>query len=114
MKREVTKKSVRKRFDHVISIGYCNAQFLLRCIQPYGYTYRREGWGANIYDCGNSTAIVTGYSPFGNINPAYDLCRKYDKMAETIWCDYTMPYEEQNKQVEKLLAEFIAEVCNNG
>ena len=67
MKFKTTRKAIKQGYENVIQVPYCGLQNLLRCESPIAYTTRAEGWGADIYDFGN-TAIVTGYAPFG-FNP---------------------------------------------
>ena len=81
MKYRTSKKAVNAGYGTRIEVGYAELQFLLKYKDPVAYTTRVEGWGADIYDFGN-VAIVTGYSPFGNFRPGYEICRRYDKAAE--------------------------------
>lgn len=109
MKYRTTKKDVMNGYGNIICVGYCNLENLLNCERETAYTTRREGWGADIYDFGN-TAIVTGYAPFGNIRPGYDLCQKYENAAEKIRCDYELTYPERKEQLRELIKAFIKEV----
>ena len=63
MKLKTTKKDVMDSYNDIISIGYCDAQFLLRGVDPIAYTVGTYGWNADIYNV-NGVAIVTGYRPF--------------------------------------------------
>lgn len=109
MKYKTTQKAVKDAYINKICVGYCNLQYLLNYENPIAYTARREGWAADIYDFGN-TAIITGYAPFGNIRPVYDICRKYDSAAEKIRYDYSLSWEEQKKKIDSLIKNFIEEV----
>lgn len=109
MKYRTTQKAVKDGYINKICVGYCNLQYLLNYENPVAYTARREGWAADIYSFGN-TAIITGYAPFGNIRPAYDICKKYDSAAEKIRYDYSLSWEEQKEKISILLKEFIEEV----
>lgn len=109
MKYRTTKKEVNNGYINKICVGYCALQNLLNCVSPVAYTVRREGWAADIYEFGN-TAIITGYTPFGNIRPAYEVVKKYDEKAEKIRYNTKFDWNEQTKQLEKLLKEFIQEV----
>lgn len=108
MKYKTTQKAIRNGYDNVICVGYCSLQYLLNCSSADAYTTRREGWGADIYDFGN-TAIVTGYAPFGNIRPPYDVTKQYDDKARAI-CDEFWDWDEREKRLDALIAEFIEEV----
>lgn len=109
MKYKTTQKAVKEGYKNKICVGYCNLQYLLNYESPAAYTARREGWAADIYDFGN-TAIITGYAPFGNIRPAYDICKKYDNAAEKIRYDYSLSWEEKKEKTTELLKQFIKEV----
>ena len=108
MKFKATKKSITNGYRTIISIGYCNAQHLLRYAEPIAYTTRQEGWGADVYQFGN-VAIVTGYAPFGNIRPEYDLVRKYDKEAESICSNSAFDWKTAEKETRALIERFIKE-----
>ena len=109
MKFKTTQKAIKANYNTIICIPYCGLQNLLNYESPVAYTERREGWAADIYDFGN-TAIITGYAPFGNIRPGYDICRRYEKQAETIRYNYNLSYEDQKNQLRQLINEFIKEV----
>lgn len=107
MKFRTTKKAVMGGYDTVICIGYCDLQHLLNYKVPVAYTAGREGWGADIYDF-DSTAIVTGYTPFGTIRPKYELVREYEDKAKHILysrCDYD--HADLRSMLDELIAEFI-------
>lgn len=109
MKYKTTKKDVMNGYSNVICVEYCSLQNLLNYESETAYTVRREGWGADIYEFGN-TAIVTGYAPFGNICPSYDLCQKYETAAEKIRYNYDLPWTERKAKLQELIKEFIKEV----
>ncbi len=112
MKYRTTQKAIKEGYINKICVGYCNLQYLLGYENPVAYTARREGWAADIYDFGN-TAIITGYAPFGNIRPDYDICKKYENKAEKVRYDYSLSWEEQKEKLHQLINEFIKEVINN-
>lgn len=107
MKFRTTKKAIMNGYDTVICIGYCDLQHLLNYKSPVAYTARREGWGADIYDFGD-TAIVTGYAPFGTVRPDYSMVRAYEDKAKHILysrCDYG--HADLCSMLDELIAEFI-------
>ena len=109
MKFRTTQKSVKNWHSDVIRVGYCDLQHLLRFEDPIAYTTRVEGWAADVYSI-KSRAIVTGYAPFGNIKPPYDLVRKYDDQARTVATDWDMPQDIKREKINALLDAFIDEV----
>lgn len=110
MKVKVTKKGIKENFKNIISVGYCELQFLLREKNPIFYTTRVEGWGADIYQINNTTCVVTGYAPFGNIKIERSIIKKYEDAARKVCCDYSLNWEQQTKKLDKLLDKFIKEV----
>lgn len=111
MKFKTTQKAIKANYNNIVCIPYCGLQNLLNYESPIAYTTRREGWGADIYDMGGGVAIVTGYAPFGNVRPSYELREKYEKQAEQI--RYNSNYEEMRDALRKLQAAFIEEVTRH-
>ena len=112
MKFRVTQKEIKANFSKIISVPYCSLQNLLYCESPFAFTARREGWAADIYDMGSGVAIVTGYAPFGNIRPSYELRERYEKQAKLIRYNYPISWTEQREKLKKLVNEFIASATN--
>ena len=112
MKFRVTQKEIKANFSKIICVPYCRLKNLLYCESPIAYTARREGWAADIYDMGGGVAIVTGYAPFGNIRPAYELLEQYEKQAESIRYNYPLSWTEQREKLRQLAGEFIREATN--
>lgn len=113
MKFKTTQKAIKTNYNTIICIPYCGLQNLLNYESPVAYTVRREGWAADIYDMGGGVAIVTGYAPFGNVRPSYELRERYEKQAEKIRYDYNLSYEQQRESLKSLARDFIEGVCNH-
>ena len=107
MKYKTTKKAINNGFNTVICVGYCNLQHLLNYESASAYTARAEGWAADVYEFGG-VAIVTGYAPFGNVRPSYDVIRRYDDQARGILYE-TRSYETRDA-LRSLIDAFIEEV----
>lgn len=105
MKIKVTQKQVKASHVHTIKVGYCNLQYLLSRRTANYYTVRTEGWASDIYSVG-IYAISTGYGPFGDVKPSYDLVRLYDLKAEEILTNFDS-YQEQKQALDDLIYEFI-------
>lgn len=112
-KIKVSQKTIKEGWKNVICIGYCNIQYLLYYMDADFFTARREGWGADIYKIDYNTAIVTGYAPFGNIRPDYDLQQKYDRLAREVVCNNALSFDKQKEELRELLEQFVAEVLEN-
>ena len=108
MKFKTTQKAIKNNFAKIIIVPYCGLQHIFSAgnMNPIAYTTRAEGWAADIYDCGGGVAIVTGYAPFGNIRPAYEVVRRYDDAARKldVWND------ENRAKAREMLRDFVGEV----
>ena len=111
MTKKITRREVRETHVHVIAVPYEALHFLLCCRRPYAHTERREGWGADVYSIG-TCAIATGYAPFGDVKPLYDVLKKYEEMAKCVHDRFLLDldYEKEKEALDDLLWRFIAEV----
>lgn len=98
--RQTTMREVKEWFGHVICIGYCDLQYLLRKESRIGYTAGVYGWNADVYDVGNGVAIVTGYRPFGDIHPRLSFVERYNRAA-------MCAEEELDALIDKFVKECI-------
>lgn len=114
LKFKTTQREIRSQCAQVIAVPYCRLQTLLCYETPTAYTTRREGWGADIYifESPNlgEVAIATGYAPFGNISPSYELNCAYEERAQKIRWDYSLTWKEQKQMLHQLVLDYIAEV----
>lgn len=108
MKFKTTKKAVNEGYNNIICVGYADLHYLLNQLEPTAYTAGVYGWNADIYNI-NGKMLVTGYRPFGNIKPDYDIVHKYNMMAKDIIHD-TKDYTECKEKLNNLINEFIEEV----
>jgi hypothetical protein len=86
MKFQTTRKDITNNYTYVMSIGYCDAQFLLKDYLPFAYTKSNMyGWQCDYYDVGG-VCISEGYTPADDKNAKtdYELTRKLDRKAEKI------------------------------
>jgi hypothetical protein len=111
MKIKTTKKEMNRNYRQIISIGYCNAQWLLKYKEPIAYSTRLEGWACDYYDI-DGVLISTGYAPLTarNTHSNYDIVRCYNEQAQEIACNCSLSYEERQAQVNALLKEYVKEV----
>lgn len=108
MKYKTTKKDVNYWYGKKICVGYCDLQYLLRHKNASGYTCGVYGWNADIYEIDGNTAIITGYRPFGNIHPDYEIIRAYDEQAKEI--QQANDYQTAKEKTTELLQKFVDEV----
>lgn len=110
MKTKVSMREIRANYPNIIRLGYCTVQSLLCRKNPRWYTCGIYGWNADIYEINPTTVIVTGYRPFGNIQPPpYEKIREYEKRADEIVCNFKIPYDEQCRILDNMLADFIGD-----
>lgn len=111
MKFKTTQREIRNNYNVIIRVPYCGLQNLLEYKNPVAYTVRREGWAADVYEVFVSVAIVTGYAPFGNFMPSFDLLSEYENKAEKIFLNSTT--EDNEKALDGLLREFVDDVIKS-
>ena len=105
MKLQTTKKQIRQNFNTVLSIGYCDAQYLLSHKTPFAYSAGVYGWSCDYYQIG-AVCISTGYSPIGTrVN--YSLLRELESKAALIKNDYNLSYSDREQQLNELLQQLI-------
>ena len=105
MKAKVTKLAVKQSYNTILSLGYCDLQYLTYYQRPFGYSSGSCGWSCDYYDI-DGVCLSTGYSPIGS-NVDYNLMRKFEAKAQKIVTDYNIKYDLKVKKVNKLLTEFI-------
>ena len=105
MKTKVTKLSVKNSFNTILSIGYCDIQYLTYYKRAFAYSSGINGWSCDYFEIDN-VCMSTGYSPIGS-NVDYQLIKKYELKAQKIVTDYNINYDLKVKKVNKLLIEFI-------
>lgn len=110
MKHKTTAKAIREGYGKIISIGYCDAQYLLNYQSADAYTCGVYGWNFDLYDI-NGVAICTGYRgmPKG-ITYDYERLKFFEEKAEKIVNDVSIEYERRKAIVNELLRDFIGEV----
>lgn len=108
MKYKTTAKAIREEMRsgaRVVSIGYCDAQTLLRNHAPVAYTSGVDGWNFDVYKVYGLT-ICTGYR--GIVGPTARNVREYEHKAREIamkWSDYGH-WDKMDEAIENLLKEF--------
>lgn len=116
MKYKTTKKAVQNNYRNIIRLGAVELYYLLKFTESDAYTSGVYGWNADVYDF-DDVAIVTGYRPFGNITPDYDIVEKYNKLGREIYEEEHNPArdrdeerEEKENRINQLIQKFIEEL----
>ena len=108
MKVRVQEKELKKAFPVIVSIGYCNAEYLLHFEEPDFYTCGTYGWKADHYKI-KGVLISTGYVPLGKIKN-WELVKEYNQKAKNVILNMNCTKEEQKLFVNELLTEFIEKI----
>lgn len=111
MRFKTNKKAVMNCYKIVVEVPFCYLQNLLKHSRNMAYvTHSVNGWRCDIYEVftkeGKPVAVSTGYGPFGNVHPGYDLCKKYDLMAERM---EKGTYEEEKAKLNEMIGDFLEE-----
>ena len=106
MKTKVTRKCIKESFSTIISVNYASLQHLLTYETPQYYCTRAQDWACDIYIFGN-VAIVTGYDPFGNVEPSHELRKEVDWYAENILSSSHRDYQKKKEILRRMIDEFI-------
>lgn len=112
MKFQATKKYIKENNTDIICIPYCDLQNLLMYEEPIAYTAGVYGWNANVYRVGRGVVIVTGYRPFGNVNPSRELYRPYEEKAKSIVHDWNLSRDTAKLKIRELLNQFVNDAIN--
>lgn len=108
-KAEVTRKWIAGNYT-CYGTGYCDLQYLLRFQSRRFYTCGVYGWNFDAYTFGDY-AITTGYrGMIHHVKCDFSLDREYDDRARAILNNRSLDWEEQKKQVNALLEEFLFKV----
>ena len=105
MKTKTTKKQIKSNFNTILSIGYCESQYLLYYKSPFAYSSDSGGWACDYYIT-NNACISTGYRPIGDKVP-YKLLSKLEYKACDIVNNYELDTETKKEQINELLVELI-------
>ena len=105
MKVKVSKKQIRDNYHNIISIGYCDAWYLLAYKDADYYSSGIYGWACDYYKINYNTIISTGYSPIGNIRE-YEFTRKMNEKARKIY-NSDIPYKSKQTKINNLLDKYI-------
>lgn len=63
--------------------GYCEIQYIQNYLTKIGYTERKEGWAADIFEL--PEPYNTGYAPFGiKSEKAFKVCKRWNEL----YCNY--------------------------
>lgn len=112
-KFKTSKKSLKRNFEHLISVPNSALQYILWAYTPTAYVRGRWGWDADIYKVSPNTCIVTGIKSFGNRHPSEELCKKFNDKGKELFEEYHRSNDNDKygvlQEVYKLLNGFCIE-----
>lgn len=122
MKYKTTKKEMKENYYNILSVGYCNLQYLLRHKAANSYCSSIYGWYCDNYELTGSKRILllsTGYNPIKskNINKNDEeiekIIKKYENKAEKIRYTKGNTCQQIEKKLHNLLIKFVDEVLES-
>lgn len=113
--KHLTKNEIKKQYETIIQIGYCDLYELIRTLEKIGYNAGVYGWNYDVFKLDYDTCVITGYRTFdkGTIRLTSDFIQYMDKKANEITNNNNLNYEEYEKQMDLLKNEFLREYKNN-
>ena len=104
MKEKLIKKEIRRMYDNVVCVGYCNLYHFTNKLNCIGYISGIYGWYADVYQLSNDICIVTGYQPFGNLELTREQEKEIEEMTKN--CQTDAEFEEvKEKVIDFILGE---------
>ena len=123
MKFKTTKKEVKEYYYSILSVGYCEVQYLLKNKEPESYNAGLYGWYCDNYKLEGTKRILllsTGYNPINdqNINKnilknKYNIIKKYEQKAEKIQHNHKYTWQQIDKKLNNLIIKFVDEILES-
>lgn len=110
MKTKTTKNQLKKYYNNIISVGYCDLQNLLSCEDPQFYNSGVCGWNYDAYVIGTA-CICTGYRQIPGHAAPYEIVEAYEAKAKEIKQN-SRDYTATKAALYDLLMSFIKEVSD--
>lgn len=110
-KIKATAKAIKNSYYNIITVGYCDLQYLLSYFQPAYYTAGVYGWNCDVYIIDTNTVIATGYRPMAGNMHDYEITRKYNRLAEAeIYRNRDIDYSTKKNRASKMLSNYVNEM----
>ena len=123
MKLKASKKEIKENSYRILSVGYCDIQYLMRSKEPFSYCCGYLGWYCDNYEITTDKhrlVISTGYSPISDQNISknilknkYNIIKKYEDKARKINLNTTGGWDVIKKKLDKLVNKFVDEICED-
>ena len=115
MKLQTTKTNIKNNFCTVLTVGYCELQYLLNYSNAFAYSAGLYGWVCDYYNPStkySGVCIATGYNTerLNGKRVSYELVKEYEQKA----CEILNNYSQTNKReaLNNLIDEFIEKALN--
>ena len=110
MKLQTTKANIKNNFHTVLTVGYCEIEYLLNHCQPFAYSAGSYGWNCDFYQPSfkfSGVCIATGYNTdrMGGKRVSYKLVKEYEQKAREVVNDYSQI--NKREVLDTLIDEFI-------
>ena len=111
MKLQTTNSNIRNNFHTVLTVGYCELEYLLNYSNAFAYSAGVYGWACNYYtpsDKFRGVCLATGYNTarLGGKRVNYELVKEYEQKACNLVCDYSTQ-KNKREALNILIDEFI-------
>ena len=115
MKLQTTKTNIRENFGTILTVGYCEMQYLLNYCSPFAYSAGVYGWSCDYYQPSTKyggVCIATGYNTerMGGKRVSYELTKEYEQKAREVVNDYSQI--NKREALNTLIDEFIEKALN--
>ena len=110
MKLQTTKTNIKNNFCTVLTVGYCELQYLLNYCNAFAYSAGLYGWVCDYYKPStkySGVCIATGYNTdrLGGKRVSYELVKEYEQKARELVLDYSQ--NDKREALSILIDEFI-------
>lgn len=110
-KVKTTAKAIKNAYFNIITVGYCDLQYLLAYFQPAYYTAGVYGWNCDVYIIDSNTVIATGYRPVSGNMHSHEITKKYNELAKAeIYGSWDVDYSTQKNRASKMLSNYVNEM----
>ena len=116
MKLQTTKTNIQKHFSTILTVGYCEIQYLFNYCNAFAYSAGVNGWMCDYYQPSEKfggVCIATGYNTerLNGKRVNYELVKEYEQKAREIVCNYTLTNQRQalNALIDEFIKKAIAE-----
>ena len=111
MKLQTTKTNIKNNFCTVLTVGYCELQYLLVYSNAFAYSAGVYGWACDYYNPSkkySGVCIATGYNTdrLNGKRVSYELVKEYEQKATAIVFDFNA-HVNKREALNALIDEFI-------